>query len=97
MHSQTNWKSLRLEGIIYSFRINQNLQMLGDDEKSHREVGIHYRVRNCENIVNILDVFQNNNVNTGQDHLLIVMECMEGGELFNRIQQRHQHGFTENG
>ncbi|KAM3185011.1 hypothetical protein ACTXT7_007222 [Hymenolepis weldensis] len=70
--------------------------VLGDDDKAHREVEIHYRVRDCENIVNILDIFRNNNTNTGQDHLLIVMECMAGGELFNRIQQRHQHGFTEN-
>nr|CDS34162.1 MAP kinase activated protein kinase 2 [Hymenolepis microstoma] len=72
------------------------LKVLGDDDKAHREVDIHYRVRNCKNIVNILDIYRNNNTNTGHDHLLIVMECMAGGELFNRIQQRHQHGFTEN-
>ncbi|KAM7541379.1 hypothetical protein Aperf_G00000040340 [Anoplocephala perfoliata] len=72
------------------------LKVLGDDEKAHREVEIHYRVRDCENIVSIVDIFRNNNTNTGHDHLLIVMECMEGGELFNRIQQRHHSGFTEN-
>lgn len=44
-----------------------------------------------------MDIFENNNKNTGRNHLLIVMECMEGGELFNRIQQRHRNGFTENG
>lgn len=72
-------------------------QVLGDDEKAYREVELHYRVRDCENIVKIVDIFENNNVITGRDHLLIVMECMEGGELFNRIQQRHLSGFTENG
>ncbi|VDL18469.1 unnamed protein product [Hymenolepis diminuta] len=76
--------------------INGKVQVLGDDDKAHREVEIHYRARDCENIVNILDIFRNNSTSTGQDHLLIVMECMAGGELFNRIQQRHQHGFTEN-
>ncbi|VDK36254.1 unnamed protein product [Taenia asiatica] len=72
------------------------LKVLGDDEKACREVELHYRVSDCENVVRIVDIFENNNTNTGRNHLLIVMECMEGGELFNRIQQRHRSGFTEN-
>ncbi|KAL5111714.1 MAP kinase-activated protein kinase 2 [Taenia crassiceps] len=72
------------------------LKVLGDDEKSCREVELHYRVSDSENIVRIVDIFENNNTNTGRNHLLIVMECMEGGELFNRIQQSHRNGFTEN-
>ncbi|VDD74008.1 unnamed protein product [Mesocestoides corti] len=72
------------------------LKVLGDDEKACREVELHYRVHDCANIVRIVDIFENNNTNTGRNHLLIVMECMSGGELFNRIQTRHQQGFTEN-
>ncbi|VDO98331.1 unnamed protein product [Soboliphyme baturini] len=46
-----------------------------------------------KNIVRIFDVYENtyNNVKC----LLVVMECMEGGELFSRIQQRAQNAFTE--
>jgi len=36
--------------------------------------------------VNIKDVYEN--TYNGQRCLLVVMECMEGGELFNRIQDR---------
>ncbi|CDS41352.1 MAP kinase activated protein kinase 2 [Echinococcus multilocularis] len=72
------------------------LKILGDDEKAYREVELHYRVSDCENIVRMVDIFENNDVKTGRNHLLIVMECMEGGELFNRIQRRHRNGFTEN-
>ena len=41
----------------------------------------------------IVDVYEN--INNGTRILLIVMECMEGGELFSRIQERAEHAFTE--
>ena len=43
--------------------------------------------------IRIVDVYEN--INNGTRILLIVMECMEGGELFSRIQERAEHAFTE--
>lgn len=44
-------------------------------------------------IVSIIDVYQNTVSN--KRCLLVVMECMEGGELFDRIQKRQESPFTE--
>lgn len=41
----------------------------------------------------IVDVYQN--TVSGKRCLLVVMECMEGGELFDRIQKRQESPFTE--
>jgi serine/threonine protein kinase len=62
------------------------LKVLKDDVKSRREIDLHWRASGCKHIVNIKDVFEN--TYNGQRCLLVVMECMEGGELFNRIQDR---------
>jgi len=62
------------------------LKVLKDDVKSRREIDLHWRASGCKHIVNIKDVFDN--TYHGQRCLLVVMECMEGGELFNRIQDR---------
>jgi len=43
--------------------------------------------------VNIKDVYENSY--GGNKCLLVVMECMEGGELFQRIQDRQEGAFTE--
>uniref|UniRef100_H3DAU3 Protein kinase domain-containing protein n=1 Tax=Tetraodon nigroviridis TaxID=99883 RepID=H3DAU3_TETNG len=43
----------------------------------------------------VLGLGINENVHLGKKCLLIVMECMEGGELFNRIQARGDQAFTE--
>jgi len=59
---------------------------LKDNVKSRREIDLHWRASGCKHIVNIKDVFDN--TYNGQRCLLVVMECMEGGELFNRIQER---------
>jgi len=67
------------------------LKVLKDDVKSRREIDLHWRASGCKHIVNIKDVFEN--TYNGQKCLLVVMECMEGGELFNRIQDRKS--FTE--
>ncbi|VDL94099.1 unnamed protein product, partial [Schistocephalus solidus] len=72
------------------------LKVLGDDAKARREVELHCRASECPNVVKVLDVYENSNSSTGRNHLLLIMECMEGGELFNRIQSQQQHGFTEN-
>lgn len=67
------------------------LKIIKDSQKARREVEIHHRVCEQPNIVKILDVFENNF--NGVRSLVVVMENMEGGELFERIQQK-QH-FSE--
>jgi len=53
----------------------------------------YWRSSACLHIVNIKDVFEN--THKGQKCLLVVMECMEGGELFSRIQEKQ--AFNERG
>jgi len=62
------------------------LKVLKDNVKARREIDLHWRASGCKHIVNIKDVYDN--TYNGQRCLLVVMECMEGGELFNRIQER---------
>jgi mitogen-activated protein kinase-activated protein kinase 2 len=69
------------------------LKALRDVPKARREVDLHWRASSCEYIVKIVDTYEN--VFNGHKCLLIVMECMEGGELFSRIQQRADTAFTE--
>ncbi|XP_046407252.1 MAP kinase-activated protein kinase 2 [Ischnura elegans] len=69
------------------------LKVLHDSAKSRREVDLHWQASGCRNIVNIIDVYENNY--SGNKCLLVVMECMEGGELFMRIQDRQDGAFTE--
>ncbi|KAM6927516.1 MAP kinase-activated protein kinase 2 [Xenentodon cancila] len=69
------------------------LKMLQDCPKARREVELHWRASPCTNIVRIIDVFEN--LYQGRKCLLIVMECMDGGELFSRIQDRGDQAFTE--
>jgi len=67
------------------------LKILKDNVKSRREVDLHWRASGCKHIVNIRDVYEN--THKGQKCLMVVMECMAGGELFNRIQEKKS--FTE--
>ncbi|XP_072335997.1 MAP kinase-activated protein kinase 2 [Scyliorhinus torazame] len=69
------------------------LKMLQDCPKARREVELHWRASGCTHIVRIVDVYEN--LYQGRKCLLIVMECMEGGELFSRIQDRGDQAFTE--
>lgn len=69
------------------------LKVLHDNAKARREVDLHWRVSGCRHIVNIIDVYEN--TYAGNKCLLVVMECMEGGELFQRIQDRQDGAFTE--
>jgi len=72
---------------------SSHTQVLHDNPKARREVELHWRVSGCRHIVNIVDVFEN--TYSGTKCLLVVMECMEGGELFQRIQDRTDGPFTE--
>ncbi|KAG8007938.1 MAP kinase-activated protein kinase 2 [Nibea albiflora] len=69
------------------------LKMLQDCAKARREVELHWRASPCANIVRIIDVYEN--LYQSRKCLLIVMECMDGGELFSRIQDRGDQAFTE--
>ncbi|XP_065845413.1 MAP kinase-activated protein kinase 2-like [Oscarella lobularis] len=69
------------------------LKVLRDVAKARREVDLHWRAGSHLNIVNIVDVYENKY--SGNKCLLVVMECMEGGELFDRIQKRADQAFTE--
>ncbi|XP_028853566.1 MAP kinase-activated protein kinase 2-like [Denticeps clupeoides] len=69
------------------------LKILYDSPKARREVELHWRVSGGPYIVRILNVYEN--MHHGKKCLLIVMECMEGGELFSRIQARGDQAFTE--
>ncbi|TDH10391.1 hypothetical protein EPR50_G00074860 [Perca flavescens] len=69
------------------------LKMLQDCPEARREVEIHWRVSPCPHIVPIIDVYEN--LYQNRKCLLIVMECMDGGELFSHIQDRGDHAFTE--
>ncbi|XP_061900824.1 MAP kinase-activated protein kinase 3 [Entelurus aequoreus] len=69
------------------------LKILYDSPKAKREVELHWRVSGGPHIVPILSLYEN--MHQGKKCLLIIMECMEGGELFSRIQARGDQAFTE--
>uniref|UniRef100_A0AAX7TDK8 non-specific serine/threonine protein kinase n=1 Tax=Astatotilapia calliptera TaxID=8154 RepID=A0AAX7TDK8_ASTCA len=69
------------------------LKILYDTPKARREVELHWRASGGPHIVRILSLYEN--IHHGKKCLLIVMECMEGGELFSRIQARGDQAFTE--
>ncbi|KAK6618845.1 MAP kinase-activated protein kinase 2 [Polyplax serrata] len=69
------------------------LKVLHDNMKARREVELHWRASGYRHIVNIIDVYEN--TYSGNKCLLVVMECMEGGELFQRIQDKQDGAFTE--
>ncbi|CAB1315042.1 unnamed protein product [Coregonus sp. 'balchen'] len=69
------------------------LKILYDSPKARREVELHWRVSGGPYIVRILSLYEN--MHQGKKCLVIIMECMEGGELFSRIQARGDQAFTE--
>ncbi|XP_075403548.1 MAP kinase-activated protein kinase 3 [Tenrec ecaudatus] len=69
------------------------LKLLYDSPKARQEVDHHWQASGGPHIVRILDVYEN--MYHHKRCLLIVMECMEGGELFSRIQERGDQAFTE--
>jgi serine/threonine protein kinase len=63
------------------------LKTLRESVKAKREIDLQWRAcQGCPYIVQIKDVYENS-INT-QKVLLVVMECMEGGELFAQISER---------
>uniref|UniRef100_A0A7E4ZZM2 non-specific serine/threonine protein kinase n=1 Tax=Panagrellus redivivus TaxID=6233 RepID=A0A7E4ZZM2_PANRE len=76
-----------------STREKYALKVLRDVPKARREVELHFEASRHPHIVRIFEVYENtyNDVNC----LFVVMECMAGGELFTRIQDRAHGAFTE--
>ncbi|KAK0400256.1 hypothetical protein QR680_003425 [Steinernema hermaphroditum] len=69
------------------------LKVLKDTPKSRREVELHHMSCGNDHIVRIYDIYENDYKDV--KCLLVIMECMRGGELFARIQQRAHNAFTE--
>lgn len=73
------------------------LKILLDKEKSRKEVALHWRCSASDYIVRIVDVYANNlklpNESIPKARLLVVMEKMKGGELFEYITTNQR--FTE--
>eukprot|EP01137_Pigoraptor_chileana_P017526 Opistho-2@75733 len=67
------------------------LKILYDKPRSRMEIDLHFRCCEHPNIVEVVDVYEN--VINGKKRLMMVMECMRGGELFERIQKKSY--FTE--
>ncbi|XP_075261429.1 MAP kinase-activated protein kinase 2-like isoform X2 [Convolutriloba macropyga] len=86
-----------ITGKVYKCKLKRNpnseifaLKALPKVGKTVREVVLHKRMQNgCKYIVEIKDVFEN--VVRGREVLFIVMELMEGGELFTAISSRYPH------
>ncbi|CAF96558.1 unnamed protein product, partial [Tetraodon nigroviridis] len=78
------------ECVFLSYRTTE---ILYDSPKARREVELHWRVSAGPHIVRIISLYEN--MYHGKKCLLIVMECMEGGELFSRIQAKGDQAFTE--
>lgn len=70
------------------------LKILKDNDRSRREVEVHYHcAKRSRYVVDVEDVYEN--IYEKEKCLLLVMECMHGGELFTRIQNRCDKPFTE--
>ncbi|XP_046570131.1 LOW QUALITY PROTEIN: MAP kinase-activated protein kinase 5-like [Haliotis rubra] len=71
----------KVSGVKYA------LKSILDSSKARREVHIHSLCRSHPNIVGLQDVYANNVRFSGDDEpqLLLVLELMDGGELFDRI------------
>ena len=73
------------------------LKILQDKEKSRKEVSLHWKCSGSDYIVRVVDVFANfiklPNESLPKARLLVVMEKMKGGELFEYITSNQR--FTE--
>uniref|UniRef100_U3JCS7 non-specific serine/threonine protein kinase n=1 Tax=Ficedula albicollis TaxID=59894 RepID=U3JCS7_FICAL len=68
------------------------LKMLQDCPKARREVELHWRASQCAHIVRIMDALCSRGP---QGCRLLLLQILDGGELFSRIQDRGDQAFTE--
>ena len=73
------------------------LKILRERDKSHSEISLHWKCSDSEYVVRIVEVYSNTikmpTEIIAQKKLLVVMDLMEGGELFSYIYQNKK--FTE--
>lgn len=78
-------------------RVQYALKILLDRPKARKEVTLHWRCSGSGFVVRVIDVFSNEVVLPGDSvvkkRILLIMELMEGGELFEYITKRRN--FTE--
>jgi len=71
------------------------LKVIRDCPESRREVELQWKASSCPQVVSLLAVYQKTEYTSHSmtKKLQVVMECMEGGELFDRISIKD--AFTE--
>ncbi|KAI6170104.1 Non-specific serine/threonine protein kinase [Aphelenchoides besseyi] len=69
------------------------LKVLRDGPKSRREVQLHYMTKDHENIVTIIDVFENTFDNV--KCLLVVIEFLEAGDLLTQFENQQSRPYPE--
>uniref|UniRef100_A0AC34R183 Non-specific serine/threonine protein kinase n=1 Tax=Panagrolaimus sp. JU765 TaxID=591449 RepID=A0AC34R183_9BILA len=69
------------------------LKVLRDGPKSRREVYLHYLSCNHENIVSIIDIYENTFDNVRC--LLVVIEFLEGGDLLTQFENQGSQPYKE--
>jgi len=71
------------------------MKQIASNQKSAREVTLHYIAQDaCDNITKIDGIFLNRH--RGVDYFYVMMECCEGGELFDYIASRDKERKTQN-
>ncbi|KAI1727055.1 protein kinase domain-containing protein [Ditylenchus destructor] len=69
------------------------LKVLRDGPRSRREVHLHYLTNDHENIVTIIDIFEN--TFDSVKCLLVVVEFLEGGDLLTRFENQERTPYSE--
>uniref|UniRef100_A0A7E4W486 non-specific serine/threonine protein kinase n=1 Tax=Panagrellus redivivus TaxID=6233 RepID=A0A7E4W486_PANRE len=69
------------------------LKVLRDGPKSRREVQLHFLTCKHENIVSIIDIYENTFDNV--KCLLVVIEFLEGGDLLTRFENQGSKPYSE--
>uniref|UniRef100_A0A158P830 non-specific serine/threonine protein kinase n=1 Tax=Angiostrongylus cantonensis TaxID=6313 RepID=A0A158P830_ANGCA len=69
------------------------LKVLRDGPKARREIGLHYLTNAHENVVTILDIYENTFDNV--KCLLMVVEFLEGGDLLSQFEKQGSIPYSE--
>jgi len=79
----------------YSKKDNKKyaLKVLRDGPKSRREVYLHFLTCNHDNIVSIIDIYENTFDNV--KCLLVVVEFLEGGDLLTQFESQGSQPYSE--
>ncbi|GMR36541.1 hypothetical protein PMAYCL1PPCAC_06736, partial [Pristionchus mayeri] len=80
---------------VYRIKDGQKfaLKVLRDCQKARREIELHWLTHTHENIVSIIDMFEN--TFEGTACLLLVVEFLEGGDLLTRFESQGSKAYSE--